>query len=268
MNSILTRIIPDNLLKRGFLSYVFAFISVVILPIHVQYIPPFMSMWLLCWGLEKHIQVDQRYSFIPLHKVLFFLFILYYLWQVAGLIYTSNIKLGLLNLFSRLSLILFPIVLLYPGKIIKYNARTLIRIFALSCSIFIFFCFAYALFRSVNLQNGVWTFNPHPGEFFWMSYFYGPDLTISQHPSYIAMYVLLSAFICFESWFDQSLKFKLRILWLVIGVILLISQYFISSRAGIFGTLILVPIYLIIKLRKIGKKKFMPIGKIPLKKLK
>ena len=256
MNKIITKLLSDNLLKRGYFSFVCALLSVIILPIHVKYLPPFMIMWGICWILENYTRFNIIWNSKNKYKLLFIMFVVYYLWQAIGLIYTTDIKMGLLNLFGRLALILFPLVLIFPGETIKNKAKILIRIFALSTFLFILFCFVYALYRSVSLQNGLWTFNPHPAEYPWLSYFYGSDLTISQHPSYIAMYVLLSVFICFESWFDHSAKFQYRILWLILGFLLLISMYFLSSRAGILISLILIPFYIIYKFNRLRKGKF------------
>lgn len=256
MNKIITKLLSDNLLKRGYFSYVCALLSVIILPIHVKYLPPFMIMWGICWILENYTRFNIIWNSKKEYKLLFIMFVVYYLWQAIGLIYTTDIKMGLLNLFGRLALILFPLVLIFPGETIINKAKILIRIFALSTFLFILFCIVYALYRSVSLQNGLWTFNPHPAEYPWLSYFYGSDLTISQHPSYIAMYVLLSVFICFESWFDHSAKFQYRILWLILGFLLLISMYFLSSRAGILISLILIPFYIIYKFNRLRKGKF------------
>lgn len=260
MNPLLSKILPDNLLKRGYFSFLFVLLTVIILPIHVQYLPPFMIMWGICWIMENYSRTNMIWNSRTAYKVLFILFISYYVWQAVGLIYTTDIKMGLLNLFGRLSLVLFPLVLVFPGEMIKNKAKILIRIFAVSTFLFMLFCYGYALYRSVNLQNGLWIFNPHPTEYPWLSYFYGSYLTISQHPTYIAMYVLLSAFICFESWFDYSLEFHHRIWWLILGSLLLISQYFLSSRAGILISLVLVPFYFIRMFNRLRKKKFAWLG--------
>jgi O-antigen ligase len=146
-------------------------------------------------------------------------------------------------------------VLIFPGEMIKDKINMLARVFAGSTFIYMLICFTNSLFRSINLNDGA--FNPHPIEYPWLNYFYSADLTISQHPSYVAMYVLLSVFICYESWFSSSLKTKHRIFWLISGTILLLSQYFISSRAGIFISLVLIPLYFLIKIRKSKKFKFL-----------
>lgn len=239
----------------GGLTFIFCLLSVVILPTYIHYLPPVMILWVLFWildnrsGLKKDIFIGNKAA------ILFFLFIFYYLWQAVGLIYTTDTKMGLSNLFGRLSLVLFPLVLIFPGAMIKNNIKTLIRIFVISTFLFMLFCFSYALYRSVSLQDGLWTFNSHPEESVWLNHFYSSELTVSQHPSYIAMYVLLSTFICFESYFDFSLKSKSRIMWLILGFLLLMSQYFLSSRAGILINLILIPSYFIIKFRQLRRKK-------------
>jgi O-antigen ligase len=79
---------------------------------------------------------------------------------------------------------------------------------------------------------------------------------VTQHPTYIAMYVLLSSIISFEAWFDNNLGRRKRVLWLISGCILLLAQYFLSSRAGIFVCMILLPLYFVLKFRKTEKLKF------------
>lgn len=256
MNPAIKRIINIELLKNGYYSYLVALISLILLPIHVKYMPPFMILWGICRLVESHFQVKSQRKLLTGYKILFALFIIYYLWQAFGLIYTTDTKMGLSNLFGRLSLVLFPLVLIFPGEMIKNNVKILKRVFAVSTFLFMLFCFSYAFYKSTHFQYGLWTFNPHPVENYWLSHFYSTELTISQHPSYVAMYVLLSVFICFESYFDYSLKFKCRILWLTLGLILLITQYFLSSRAGIIICLILIPSYFIIKLKQLGKWKY------------
>ncbi|HNW57103.1 MAG TPA: O-antigen ligase family protein [Bacteroidales bacterium] len=130
----------------------------------------------------------------------------------------------------------------------------LIRVFAISTFIYLFFSFSYAFYQSLEPGKGVLSFNPNPPEHPWLNYFYSAELTISQHPSYISMYVMLSTFICFESWFDYSLEFKKRFFWLILGILLLVSQYFISSRTGIFLGLVMVPLYFIFRFRNYKKK--------------
>jgi len=244
----------NNLLKLGCLSYFSGLLTVLIIPVHINYIPPFMGLWLLCWILENYSRLNYVRSTKIEYRTLFVLFILFYLWQLAGLLYSDDLKMGFLNLFGRLSLVLFPIVLIFPGEMIKKNVTKMLRIFAIGTVIIMLFRFGYALYRSISLQDGTLIFNPHPPEYFWLNYFYGTELAIKQHPTYISMYVLLSIFICFEAMFEDSLKLGKKIFWLFVSIILLVSQYFLSSRSGILVTFLLVIIYFILKYFK--SKKF------------
>jgi len=254
----------STLTKNGHLTFFASIAVIVILPVHVQFLPPFMIAWGLAWILENYSGFNSVRSSRDAYKALFVLFIVYYIWQIVGMIYSTDTELGFLNLFGRLSLVLFPLVLISPGEMIKSRIKILLRTFALGTFLFMFFCFCFALYRSIHFQDGSWNFNPHIPEYPWLSYFYGSDLVISQHPSYIAMYVLLSVIICFEAWFDVLLKFKIRIFWLFTGLLLLISQYFLSSRAGILIGLILVPFYFMRKLRRLQRHRLAWIGIIVL----
>jgi O-antigen ligase len=245
-----------SVLTHGEFTFYSALLVLVILPVHVQYLPPLMILWVIAWILENYSRINLLINTKRVFKLLFLSFILFYAWQAVGLLYTSDIKLGLLNLFGRLSFLVFPVVLLSPGEKIKLKLKLLLRIYALSSLVFILYCFEHALYMSVKINDGLYSFNVHPSGIPWLSYFYGADLTNPQHPSYIAMYILLATFICYEAWFDRSLKLKKRILWLVAGFVLLISQYFLSSRAGILISLILIPFYFIYRLSKFKKTRF------------
>ncbi|MFH0841797.1 MAG: O-antigen ligase family protein [Bacteroidota bacterium] len=249
-----------EIIDKRYLTFLAASSAIFIIPIHVYYLPPFMILWGLCWVIENYsrfrLMMDTRKKYL----LLFVFFISYYLWQAAGLIYSEDIKMGYLNLFGRLSLILFPLVLFYPGERIRKNTGTLLRLFASAAFIYMVYCFLRALFRSIVIDDGVWTFDPHPPEFFWLSYFYASQLTLPLHPSYISIYVLMSVMISLESWFDHSMKHSFRYVWLIIAVLLAISIFFLSSRAGIICSLIMIPLYLMIKLKNMGRWRFAWLG--------
>jgi O-antigen ligase len=254
------KLFTEDRLTKGYYSYLVAVITVIILAVHVQYLPPCMVLWCLVWLLENRLRFKDIWQNNRYFSTLCILFGIYYLWQLLSLTYTNDVKLGMNNLFGRLSLLLFPLVLFYPGETIKSRAKILLKIFAISTFLFILFCFCHALLRSVYMLNGHWTFDPHPQGQSWLNYFFGSDLTSSQHPSYVAMYVVLAFFICFESWLDFTTVFSKRIWWMIIGFFLLITQYFLSSRAGILTSMLMVPFYFIIKLRRSDRGRYVWIG--------
>ena len=246
--------------ERGNITYMIAVLIMVVMPMHYQYMPPLMIILFLGWIFENYNRFGEMIKIRASYKLLLVLFLIFYFWQVAGLFYTTDMKLGWANILTRLSFILFPLVFLYPGDKIKANIFKLLRVFAMSTALYILFCFGYALFRSLSIQNGIWLFNPHPPGFPWISYFYSMDLTYAIHPSYQAMFVLIAVFISLESWYDYTLNFFFRIGWLIIAGLLLISLYFISSRAAILAAIIMIPFYVLYKIIKLKKSRFILIS--------
>jgi O-antigen ligase len=243
-----------DLLNKDKLSYVFALLSVIVMPIYVDYLPPLMILWFLSRVLENLYRKENFIKVERTYLYLFILVILFFLWQVTGLFYSDDTHMAWLNIFSRLSLVLFPVVLLNPGTEVKSKAPLLIKIFAFSTFLYLVFCFGYAFFRSVSFTTGQLIFNPVPPDYKWLNYFFGSDLTIWHHPTYVAMYVLFSVIAALESFFDTNLKLKFRMLWLFLSVFLLASLYFLSSRSAILAGIVLISFYIVVKLNDLGKK--------------
>lgn len=255
-NGIKDRYIANKSQFFGFTGYVSAIAIVFLIPTYVWYIPPFMVLWGISWifGTKSELKRESiRKNRIPI--LIFSLFLSYYLWQFIGITYSEEKSTGMRFFLSRLSLFLFPLVLVMPGEKIKANCLTLLRVFAFATILYIVLCYGYAFYRSIFFNNGSIIFNPHPPEAYWTSYFIGLYFSFNQHTSYLSIYVILSAFIALEAWFDVNLKPAFRKLWLLLALILMISVYFLSSKTGIIVLLILAPLYLLVKFGK--KLKFM-----------
>ena len=245
----------NELSKEGYFTYLCALLSRAILPLHVKYLPPVMILWTIFWYIENYYKTADIYKTKALYKYLFLSFMIYYFWQVVGLFYSSDLEMGISNLFGRLSLVIFPLVLLLPGEMIKKRLNFLFKVFAVSTMAYLTFCYGYALYRSIEIDAGVWYFNPHPKEF-WLNYFFGEELLINIHPSYFSLYTLLSLFISLESFFNSGDSKRLKIFWLLGTVFLVMSVYFLSSRAGLIAGLFMIPLYLIIKFQRLKKNRY------------
>lgn len=254
------KILNNNLLLTGSITYYFAFITMIIMPVYHRFLPPFMILWGVLWLFDIRTWTRGITRIKSQHKILFIIFIIFFAWQIFGMLYSDNPKEGWRNIELRLSLLLFPLVLISPGDMIKRKISTLLRLFAISTFSYLLICYGYAFYRSLDFQNGILTFNPHLPVYVWLNYFYGLEFAIFQHPSYLSMYALLSVFIAFESFFDRSVSKNQRYFWFVIGIILLVSMYFLSSRAGILAAIILVPFYLFRKFRMKGENRYLGIG--------
>jgi O-antigen ligase len=214
-----------------------------------------MILWVIFWIMENHNNFQLLKDKRDPYFVLFILFIAFYVWQVVGLIYSVDYKMGLSNLFGRLSLIVFPLVLYYPGETVKKHNKNILRTFVLFTSGYLLFCYGFALYRSLTIDDGRLMFNPHPPEF-WLNYFYSAELLINKHPSYFSLYVLLAILISLEEFFYYHEFSGGKAFWLIMSSFLLLSQYFISSRAGLLASLIFLPIYFLIKLKSYQKWRY------------
>jgi len=248
----------ENLEKGNFTYWVLLLIMAV-LPLHYRYLPPLMILLGIFWLFSNYSSFIKLFSIKSRYRTLLFLFLSLYFWQIVGILYSTDAAMGFSNAFGRLSFILFPLILFNPDQKIKDNIAVILRVFAICTLIYVLSCFGYALFRSVSFDNGILIFNPHPPEYEWENYFFGPILTYSIHPSYLSMFVLLSAFIAFESGKD-ALRLSGKIFWFLSGFLLLLSVYFISSRAAILAAVILFMFYAIVNIRKTKSKRYYWIG--------
>lgn len=246
----------NKALNRDSLVYGTALIIMVVMPVYHWYLPPFMILWSVLFLTGAARGITQFRNTDPLHKSLFILFMLFYLWQICGMFYSDNPGEGWRNIELHLSMLIFPLVMLAPGEMLRKKVALLLKVFTLSTFAFLLFCFAYALYRSLSISNGGLVFNPYLPDYTWLNYFFGSEFAVFQHTSYLSMFTLLSVFIALESFFDPLLTKKRRYVWLIIGMILFISIYFLSSRAGILATILTIPLYLFIKLRKLGMSRF------------
>jgi O-antigen ligase len=69
------------------------------------------------------------------------------------------------------------------------------------------------------------------------------------------MFVVLSIFIALESISDKTLNKKNKIGWIIISIFLIVSIYFITSRAGILATLLLLCLYFLYKIKRSKSRK-------------
>jgi O-antigen ligase len=238
-----------QLLNNGTLVFGAAVMVVVIMPLYIWYSPPFMVAWGVLWIMQCWSNNDFRTVSFGRYRLLLFFFVTFYLWQLIGVFYSENVKLGWSMLFTRFSFLLFPLVFTTPGNEIEKRGAILLKLFAGSTTLNILICFGYAIYRSISVSDGILTFNPHPPEAYWMSFFYGTLFSINQHPSYLSMYVIISAFISLESWSEHKPANFLRHGWLFLALLLFVSLYLLSSRSGLIAAAILIPVYFFSKIR-------------------
>lgn len=252
MNRLSRILINQKSILSDKITYYLSITVLVLIPVYHWYLPPFIGVLAIIWIWDFKSRISAFGSLKQEYKLLFALFIIFYLWQIFGIVYSDDPKEGWRNIILRMSLLVFPLIYIAPGEVVKNKSNALLRVFALGTILFLIFCLGYALNRSINFQNGILTFNPHPALYKdnWLNYFYGSELAIFQHPSYLSMYILFSVFITAESSFDKTFKITKRAFWFAAAVVLAFSIYLLSSRAEIIAAIITIPLYLFYKFRK------------------
>jgi len=139
--------------SRGDFSFLAAILIMVVLPFHYKFIPPLMVLLCLAWISENYYKLGEIFRYNSLHRLLLISFILYFVWQIISVLYSSDIQMGWSNIFGRLSLLIFPVILFKPGVRIRSNALNLLRVFTLSTLAYVISCFGYALYRSLDFNN-------------------------------------------------------------------------------------------------------------------
>lgn len=240
------------LVKKGELSFYTCIICVVLIPLQIHWLPPFMILLgILRWFEWRY--PDQPYSISDKKsRFLFLLFVILFIWQISGLFFAESLSSGLERVVKRASFVLFPAALFFPSRRISDNLNIILKVFILSIVIYILICFVRAIDRSIISENENIIFNPFHPVNTWESWFTGERLSWKIHPSYLAMYVLLSGLLSTEFFF-QSQK-KARFFWVILAAALVAVVLLLSSRAGIIAAAITFPLFLYYKLSASNKK--------------
>jgi O-antigen ligase len=238
-------------IQSGGLTFIPCLLTVMILPVYVHYLPPLMILWGLFWIYENRSGMTATLFNRNSFTILFFLFIAFYFWQISGLFMADSLAIGFERLFKRLSFLLFPLVLFYPGKRIVRNINLILKVFAICTFLYIIACFGNALHNSLIILSKKWIFDPHPLEYNYENYFYGTRLSFLIHPSYLSMYIVISILISLESFFESTVSRFRKLLWAALIFVFLTVLYLLSSRAGILAGIVTIPLYFLFKFYKI-----------------
>lgn len=237
----------ENILHSGNLSLYTCILCVSLLAVRIHWLPPFMVALVIfrwCEPEPKFISpsVENRRA-----KFLLILFVLLFLWQLAGLILADSIITGLERIVKRASFVLFPAALFSPSEKIRNKLDIILKIFVFCTIGYLLFCLVNAIDNSLVKVNGILNFRPYHPVNTWESWFTGFRLSGNVHPSYLAMYVLLSVLLCIDFFFKSTKKQAFW--WLLIAILLFIIILLLSSRAGIISALVTIPLLLYFKLK-------------------
>lgn len=109
-----------------------------------------IGLLLLAWLLSGHL--GQKLKVVG-EKRLALLFIGLFVIQVAGLLYTSNMKEGWFQIEKSLSLLLFPLIIFSSPNLTPKQYRRVLFFFVLGCLIAMTSSLVWALYRRFVLQS-------------------------------------------------------------------------------------------------------------------
>jgi O-antigen ligase len=104
------------------------------------------------------------------------------------------------------------------------------------------------LYHSLLIENHKWVFSPHPKDFDYENFFYGLRFSEPVHPSYLAMYIIISVLILFEEILNDAHSIFQKGYYILIVILLIITLYLLSARAGMLAAIIVFPVYFLFRL--------------------
>ncbi len=194
---------------------------------------PIIILWIFTYIIDGHFYA--KFS-LAKNKILFFSVLFFFFLHVVGMIYTSNFSSGLFDLEVKLSLLLFPLVMINVNKNYSRRFHFILSSFVVGCLISSFICLVTALLHSGLTDS---------------SFFFYEKLTavFSLHPSYFSMYSGFSILILLYFFYSERLK-KYHFIFLICILFFLLMIYLLSSKAGIISIAMVSSIYMIFLLIK------------------
>jgi O-antigen ligase len=221
---------------------IFYFLMVIIvffLPIYGKIVPPLIILLAANWLIEGSYIKTFPLLFRERKRTMIISFALLYLLYLIGLSYTSNMHAGGLDVQTKLSLIIFPLIFATsdPLSIKKDESASILLSFVAGCFASALLLFGHAAFSAtVNHYSGA---------------FYHTRLSWLHTPCYIAMYLTFGiAVLSFWLIEDKHNLSRFR----QSGIMILITVFFVCifllvSKAGYISIFLIVFFYSFILVR-------------------
>ncbi len=218
------------------LNFYLAILLAFIIPINRIVSTYIIVFWTITWIIERIKKTP--YSVIDKkHKTILFSLIAFYILHIIGLLYTSNIHNGLIDLRIKLPLLVFPILLLFQNHYYKKFYQLILSGFIAGTILTLLFLYVRAFYYYPSLHKTAFLYTH-------FSYVF--------HPSYLSMYVifsLISLIFIYESFLYR--KYLLPVI--LVSLFFLGSIYCLASKANFISAFFISIIYVTVKLFKRSK---------------
>lgn len=209
--------------------------TVFLFPIAIEAVPGFLCLFGMIWLYKQQYKNIPQVEFKPFIAFGIFLFLL----NVVGLSYSEHIELGKLELESKLTFAILPLVILTTNKDLIGNIRSLMIAFILGCALAGLICIAHSVYAYV-------TYSP------WVEHFFGARLSVLMHLGFFAFYLNFAMILGLKFLLDdnESKKFKqwMRIVLLFIMALIILT----TSKMGIILLLMILTIFGVSMIRRRG----------------
>ena len=246
-------------LNKGFQLYIFILI-VIIIPFSKHLLPYAMFLWVLSGVLLIR---KRKFENFTSNKLFLFAPLLFYFLHIIGLIYTNNMHSGIFDLEIKLSIFFIPVIIVFISDKVLQRKDIILSVFVRANFIVSVICLIIALNNSIvrTEQGGlIFEFSHWPtvteGFSFvkLINYRYSnlshAFLSIFQHPSYFALYILFSIVILlyFIKSGKQNKWFNYLLVVYFSGFIWLLGSR--AAYISYFIILVLFVSYLILKYKR------------------
>ena len=224
-------------------SYLFLLIAFFI-PVWLKVAVPLLLIMVFFWIIEG--KWKSSLYFIKKNKYAQ-LMILFWLLHLIGVLYSNNWKYGLQDVQQKLSLLIFPLVVLGFSNIENLSRDKVLRFFLLGSIVSGFVCLLNATIHTIHFESGSIVFNAIPSDYDYENYFKYERLAFLHHPTYLSMYFTFAIAVVFRFYKDVVDSLFRKLFYGLTVVFFAALIYLLNSRIGLiagFLTIIIGMIWL------------------------
>ncbi len=159
-----------------------------------------------------------------------------YIFHIIAMFYTADISEGFVDLESKLSILLFPILL---GAVKPISTLSYQRVLK-------FFVFGTVVAVSIGYISSIIDYRETED----LRAFYMSNFSPVHHPSYVAMYINLAIFILAIKACNRALARKPDVWHWILMLLLALTLVFLASKLGVLSFVFSIPCILIVAWRK------------------
>ena len=221
-------------------SYYLTLLMVFCIPFYKKMMPYLIGIWIVCWISATLLSHFHRESF---NNKILLLPVLFYLFHILGMIWTTKYWSGVFDLEVKFSILLFPLAFIFLTPIYKNKLKEILFAFIAGNLIVSLFCLCRAAVLYFVYSKP--------------SFFYN-ELSFFGHPSYFSMYLTFCIIILYYMITRKfgNFNYYTKIIFIALILYFCIFIFLLSSRAGIICAFMVL--FLMITIDIIRNRKLLP----------